>query len=246
MSNMYGSLSEVYEMMYQTFINYEEEFDFYSRILKIYNAISVAELGCGTGNLASAFKKNGFSYTGIDASEEMLQMAKLKNPSIDFLLADIRNFKLPAPINACIITGRTISYLINDDDVKQTFQSIHKNLQMKGILCFDAINTKSFLPSIQRKTEVEHEAQYNDRKFKRISQWQVASNNLGTFSWDAEYFERDNQGQYNKIGEDHSVIRCFDQEHLSDMLQQCGFDVLKVEQRSSYAFDTFVITAQKN
>ncbi len=28
MSNLYGNLSEVYEAMYQSFINYNEEFEF--------------------------------------------------------------------------------------------------------------------------------------------------------------------------------------------------------------------------
>ena len=47
MNNLYTNHSEIYEMMYQTFINYDEEYAYYSDKLKKYNAGSVIELGCG-------------------------------------------------------------------------------------------------------------------------------------------------------------------------------------------------------
>jgi hypothetical protein len=48
MSNLYGNLSEVYEAMYQSFINYDEEFSFYNDLLQKYNCKNVLEIGCGT------------------------------------------------------------------------------------------------------------------------------------------------------------------------------------------------------
>ena len=49
MNSVYTKLSEVYDAMYKTFINYKEELDFYSSILIKYNCTSVLEIGCGTG-----------------------------------------------------------------------------------------------------------------------------------------------------------------------------------------------------
>ena len=95
MNNIYITHSEIYEMMYQTFINYDEEYAYYSNKLKNYNAQSVFELGCGTGNLANRFLINGFNYTGLDLNKAMLDIAERKTPEAEFMEADMRNFSLP-------------------------------------------------------------------------------------------------------------------------------------------------------
>jgi hypothetical protein len=43
MTKLYSNLSEIYEMMYQTFINYDEEYAYYSAKMKKYNSKSVVE-----------------------------------------------------------------------------------------------------------------------------------------------------------------------------------------------------------
>src|SRR6266550_4021901 len=107
MSNLYNNLSEIYEMMYQTFINYDEEYRYYSDKLKKYNSKSVIELGSGTGNLGTGFIADGIDYTGVDMNSAMLEMAKKKNLKGIFREDDMRNFTLPERKDACIFAGRT-------------------------------------------------------------------------------------------------------------------------------------------
>jgi SAM-dependent methyltransferase len=114
--------------MYQTFVNCEEEFAFCSSLLKKYLCESVVEAGCGNSNLAHRFADGHFNYVGMDLSDDMLDIAKENNPHTDFIKGDMRNFDLPGPMQPCIITGRSISYLLSDDDLRDAFQSIHKNL----------------------------------------------------------------------------------------------------------------------
>lgn len=47
MNNLYNSLADVYESMYQTFIDYEEEFNLYKQLLLKFNCHSVA-IACYT------------------------------------------------------------------------------------------------------------------------------------------------------------------------------------------------------
>jgi predicted TPR repeat methyltransferase len=105
MSTLYTDLSEIYEGMYQTFIDYEEEFAFYSGLLNKYQCQSALEAGCGTGNLASRFAAVGVDYTGMDLSEAMLAMARRNNPLANFLKADMRNFHLLKPKQSCMIAA---------------------------------------------------------------------------------------------------------------------------------------------
>jgi len=246
MNNLYKNFSEVYEMMYQTFINYDEEYDYYSGKLKKYNSSSVFELGCGTGNLAKRFIKNGFNYTGLDLNKAMLDIAEVKNPGFEFMVADMRNFQLPEKKQACIIAGRTTSYLFTDKDVMDSFRSINTNLQEGGIVCFDCIDAEKFIPFIKNGKPIVHQAEFESRKFHRESYWSVNWDQRWSFNWDSVYFKEDQHGKLQEIGVDNSVLRCFTKADICLFLNLCNFTVKEIEDRPSYAFDTFVIVAQKN
>ncbi len=246
MNNLYTNHSEIYEMMYQTFINYDEEYAYYSDKLKKYNAGSVIELGCGTGSLASRFTANGFDYTGLDLNKTMLDIAERKNPGAKFIEADMKSFQLQRKKQACIIAGRSISYLVTNKDVLDSFNTINKNLQNEGILCFDNIDAAKFISFIKNGKRIIHKAEFEGRKFHRESYWSVNGNESWTFNWDAVYFEEDKKGGLKKIAEDNSTVRCFTKDDLCLFLELCNFSVKEIEDRPSYAFDTFVIVAQKN
>lgn len=57
---------------------------------------TILDVGCGTGALSSVLNENGFSVTGIDPAEKMLEIAKRnsKNSDIRFFRADVLK-KLP-------------------------------------------------------------------------------------------------------------------------------------------------------
>ncbi len=246
MSNIYNKLSDVYEMMYQTFINYDEEYIYYSEILNTNKCKSLVELGCGTGSIASRFLKNDFHYTGLDLSEDMLKIARAKNTGAEFICADMRSFQLNNKKEACLLAGRTISYLIRNQDLIDCFISVNKNLAENGILVFDSIDADKFIPSIRNGKQVLHHAAFNNRKFQRTSFWSYTENENGVFNWRSLFYEVKEGRFLEKIGEDESVIRSFSKKELGLFLDQCNFRVKSIEDRSSYAFDTFVIVAQKN
>lgn len=233
-------------MLYQTFINYDEESIYYSHKLKKYDAGSIVELGCGTGSLAGRFIKNGFDYTGLDLNRTMLDIAMKKNPGVGFIEADMKNFQLQGKKQACIIAGRSISYLLANKDVLDMFNTIHKNLQNEGIVCFDNIDAAKFIPLIKNGKKIIHKAEFEGRKFRRNSYWSVNGDQSWTFNWDSVYFEEDKNSGWKKIAEDNSTVRCFTKDDLCLFLELCNFKVIEIEDRSSYTFDTFVIVAQKN
>jgi SAM-dependent methyltransferase len=245
MSNLYGNLSEVYEAMYQSFINYDEEFDFYNGLLGKYNCASVLEIGCGTGNLARRFVQSNMEFTGLDMSKEMLAIAKKNNPDCQFIQGDMRDFYLSKKIDAAIITGRTISYLVPNEDVLAAFTSIHKNLIIPGIICFDCIDAAKFIPLIKPEEKIVHKAVFNNKKYHRESYWSVNESLQGAFDWASFYYEEDDSGQLQKIGEDHSTIRAFYKEDITGFLQNTGFEIKEIIERPSYAFDTFVMVGEK-
>lgn len=245
MDKLYNELAEVYEAMYKTFINYNDEYALYSSLLVKYNSNSLIEIGCGTGNLASHFAKNGFEYTGLDISAEMLAIAKKNNPGCTFIQSTAQGFSLTTPVQSAIITGRTISYFVSNKDVDESFEAINNNLVSKGIVCFDFIDANKFIPALKGNAAVIHKAEYNGRKFHRESFWSVNMEHSWAFNWLSVFYEELSNGEMIKIGEDNSVIRAFTKDDIVLFLELNGFIVKEMIPRSTYAFDTFVAVAEK-
>jgi SAM-dependent methyltransferase len=231
--------------MYKSFINYDEEFDFYSNILLKYGCNKLLEIGSGTGNLAGRFIYADFNYTGLDLSADMLRIAEKKYPQAAFINRDMRKFDEAEKFDSAIITGRTISYLITDKDVLDCLDSIKRNLDKPGMLCFDFIDADKFIPKIDPSEKIIHKASFENKKYQRDSYWVENKLQSGLFDWSSVYYEETQTGELLLIGEDFSTVRSFYKDDIINFLRVSGFQVLEMTERPSYAFDTIVIVAQK-
>ena len=244
MSNLYKSLADVYEAKYKTFINYEEEFKVYQQLLHKYNCDAVVEIGCGTGNLAKSFAADGFNYSGLDSSGDMLDIARKNTPDCNFLQGLMQDFVLDKPTKSAIVTGRTMSYLLTNKDVFDSFSTINKNLKAPGILCFDFIDANKFIPLISGQM-ILHKATTGNKNFCRQSYWTVNFSQSWVFNWLSVFYEEKEDGSLTKIGEDNSTIRAFTKDEIILFLQLTGFAIKEIIYRKAYAFDTFLVVAQK-
>ena len=165
------NLAKVYDEIYQGFIDYPQEYKFYSNICQKYGALTILEIACGTGNLAPFFMADFKNYIGLDYSEAMLAIARYKNPIAEFVQGDMRKFSIKENLDAILITGRSTSYLISDSDLKATFTSVHSNLKTKGIFIFDCIDSERFMPYIVKNKKIRHESKVNGKVFYRDSEW---------------------------------------------------------------------------
>lgn len=244
MSNLYQNLAAVYDAMYQTFINYEEEYKLYSGFVQKYNKRSIAEIGCGSGSLAQYFIKNQFDYVGLDLSKEMIAIAAEKNPTGVFLQSDMRDFSLPKPVDSMIMTGRTISYLITNSDVQNTLKSIHQNLNNKGIFCFDFIDANQFISDVTPQKLVEHKAVHNQTTYVRKSIWSPHLQHGMDVNWQSVYYEVE-ENNLVEIGNDEEFARAFTQNEIEIFLTLNGFKILEMFKRETYFFPTYVVVAEK-
>lgn len=245
MQSLYSNgFEHIYDAMYQTFINYDEEFVFYSNLIHAYKKNSVLEIGSGTGNLAKRFINSNLEYEGLDLSNDMIALSQSKNPNGKFTQGDITNFTLKRQVESIIITGRTTSYLLNNKAINDALKSIHKNLKKEGLLCFDFIDANRFIVSIKDGKKISHQAHFNNKQYYRDSY--MISNTLDNFmfNWDASYYEKTPTGSI-KLTEDKSVVRAFTKNEWELFLQLNNFELIEFIDRKSYAFDTYVVVARK-
>jgi SAM-dependent methyltransferase len=244
MTQLYSTYAELYHKMYQSFIDYDEEYAYYRKLMDGHAAKSVLEIGCGTGQLARRFLKDRYAYTGIDISAEMLAFARAELPSHLFHQMDMRDIKVPDKFDAAIITARSISYILTNADVLATFQSIRTALQDGGVLIFDFIDAKSFIPSIDEEQVIRHEVTIDNVKYERESIFQKKIDSSWNWVWKSA-FRKQLAGRSELLGTDEAELRAFTAGELEIFLKLAKYQISEILQRKVYAFDTKVIVAVK-
>ncbi|MBW4360097.1 class I SAM-dependent DNA methyltransferase [Flavobacterium taihuense] len=245
-NNLYtGKMAAIFDAMYQTFINYDEEYEFYNELIKEKNCTSILEIGSGTGNLAKRFQENNQDYKGLDYSQSMIAIAQERNKNSLFIHGDMRNFELENPVDAIIITGRSTSYLINNEDILDTFESVYKNLNQNGVFIFDFIDANRFIPFIKENQSILHEATYEGINYIRESHWKTTPLENFLLNWSAQYYKIvDNDKEI--LLDDFSTVRVFTLNEIELFLYLNNFEIIKTIDRKTYAYDTYVIVAKKN
>lgn len=147
-STSYKFFASVYDQMMDN-INYEN-WKFYLLQLFFKYGVEpcslVTELGCGTGMMTRLLAGDGFRMTGIDLSEDMLEVAqnhKEKVKKINYLLQDMRSFQVNDEQDAIISICDSMNYLITVEDLSQTMKAARDNLKKGGVFIFD-LKTEHF------------------------------------------------------------------------------------------------------
>ncbi|MDD3369172.1 MAG: class I SAM-dependent methyltransferase [Lachnospiraceae bacterium] len=101
----------------------------------------ILDLGCGTGTLTELLSAKGYDMIGVDNAEEMLNIAMSKKEKsgadILYLLQDMREFELYGTVKAVISVCDSLNYLLEEDELLQTFKLVNNYLDPDGLFIFD-------------------------------------------------------------------------------------------------------------
>jgi len=104
-------------------------------------ARTLADVACGAGEFAVAMARRGLRVTGIDQSPEMLALARASaersGVEIAWLEQDMRELRLPEPVDAATCLYDSLNYLVDDGELRRAMQAIAGALRPRGLFLFD-------------------------------------------------------------------------------------------------------------
>lgn len=140
---VFRKYADFYDALYAT-KDYEAETGFVQQVLEEHGIVpgsSVLDVGCGTGGHAVPLARRGYRVTGVDMSEEMVRRARARaaEASLDvrFVVGDIRDVKLPAPLDAAIAMFAVMSYQQTNEALAAALANVRAHLAPGGVFLFD-------------------------------------------------------------------------------------------------------------
>lgn len=116
---------------------YTEDFQFVHQygedvlnLFEIKSGMKILDLGCGNGALTKKIADMGADVIGIDASGDMLKVAKRNYPKLTFIQDDAAKFILKEPMDA-VFSNAVFHWIDNQDDL---LQNISNALNINGYL----------------------------------------------------------------------------------------------------------------
>jgi len=163
----------------------------------------VLDLGCGTGSLTRLLSEKGYDMIGVDASLEMLDVARsFENlddsgkSDILYIAQDMREFELYGTVRAVVSSCDCINYILEEDELTEVFRLVNNYLDPKGLFIFD-FNT--------------------EYKYKQIGDAVIAENHEdASFIWENFYYEDEKINEYDVtffLKEENGLFRRVVEEH---------------------------------
>jgi len=138
---LYSDLSDYYDLMCAD-IAYQTQSHCIHRLQQMFgNAGSRhLDLACGTGPHVRHFIDAGFTSSGLDINQPMLDKASLRCPEARFALQDMCSFTVAEPLDLITCFLYSIHYSGGLERLSACIASVHGALAANGLFCFNLVD----------------------------------------------------------------------------------------------------------
>lgn len=221
---LYADLSIYYDQFCRD-INYLQQCEFAQRAFQLLggsNGLNYFDLACGTGQHLKLLADAGFTVSGLDNSQAMLNQAALRCPSAELLLRDLAEFDHCNQFDLITCFLYSIHYSHPEIRLKTVLSRAFKALKTGGILVFDMVDKSGTTKSATITTYAEEDGQ----NFEFTSGWQYSGKGpLMQLSLSIKR-QYQNNIQYWQDSHDMSAINIVD---IQQYLIELGFEVYIME-----------------
>ena len=131
---VFDKLADVYQDKYMDVSLYHHSFDLFCEHIATQNA-EILELACGPGNITQYLlkKRPDFKILGSDLAPNMIELAKINNPTAEFQVMDCMDMGQLEKTYDGIMCGFCLPYLSREESV-QLISDAGKILKPNGVL----------------------------------------------------------------------------------------------------------------
>ena len=171
------------------------------------------DLACGTGVLCEILKQHGIDASGMDFSAGMIEIARERDPSIHYDVADMITFRPEKQFDLVTCTGDAINHIPDPDDIEKIFQNVYTYTAPGGYFVFDILNENE----VSSSEPFEMDFTPNTRVWFQMTRPGEKSVNLKICVYE------------NGILQFEENIRetIHDPHMICDLLRKCGFEIVK-------------------
>ncbi|ALS32539.1 hypothetical protein PTRA_a1307 [Pseudoalteromonas translucida KMM 520] len=165
---LYTDLSGYYDLMCAD-IDYQAQSHFIKRLHQIFGngANTHLDLACGTGPHVRHFINFGYTSSGLDINQPMLDRAAIRCPEAQFTLQNMSEFSVAQQQDLITCFLYSIHYCDGIEKLKACIISAHNALKTGGMLCFNAVDKNT----INNDSFVKHAATSENSLFTFSSGW---------------------------------------------------------------------------
>lgn len=200
---MYKEFAYLYDEFYRS-KNYAQEVAFLNTIFLDRSIETLLDIGCGTGNHLSLLEKNGYTCTGMDINQEMLEVAKPKITG-ELHLANMTSFDFREKYDAIISMFAVFNHNLTIDEAAKTLNCIKNHLNPGGLVILDLYNPQSSGKKTTQAGDVE-----------RIMEWHFKPGD--NIALTRLKFNKGDQSV-----ESHFPLRIYSMDELETLFQAHGF-----------------------
>ncbi len=219
---LYHELAEYYFSLEEKHRNIDDDISLIESLLKFKKNPALLDLGCGTGEHLYRLSRAGIKCTGIDTSNSMLRIARLRFPdSIEFQLDDMRFFSFEKKFDIVISLFGSFNYITEDADIIKVFKNTWDAMKPDGTGLFEIWNSMPIIKIREKPVTRVSKINYKGKEIERERGFRLLNNSNKTLvEVDYNYVISKNENMT-----DRHIMRAFTKDEIADFITGNGFRI---------------------
>ena len=220
----YENFADHYDLFCSS-IDYQEQGEHLRRLYQLFGngGNQHLDLACGTGTLIrSMMPDSSLQSSGVDLSENMINIARALSPDTTFHCADMSSFQCNQKFDLITCLLYSMHYCSEWQQFTQTVENVYELLNPGGVFCFDVVD-KDW---IDNEKVAFSEYELKGRMFSCQSGWTVNSDN-DYLNLNLKITEKENR--LSVILEEHHQMLASNIGNIISYLTGLGFEVHSLE-----------------
>lgn len=217
----YEAFSNVYDKLMQN-VDYKKRTEYLISIFKRFDKIPslMLDLACGTGGFTEQFLNSGIDVIGVDASEDMLNIARERLPQCLLLNQKAEELDLFGTVDGAVCLMDSLNHITDYKDFKKAIARTALFLESGRLFVFDL------------NTEYKHKEVLADNCFvieqdEVFCTWQNSTDNSLVTEIMLDFFIEQQDGSYIRESDDFCE-RAYSGAQIESALIEAGLELVAV------------------